>query len=697
MNVFALLGLLLGITCLFLSIVLAIYGKTKLHRIWTLFNLSAAIWGFGCFIVGMSIDKSTALFGWRFAHVGGLFVSVFFYHMVAAFYDLERKKTIVAVYSFGLISLSLNLFTDQFISRTRYVFNLHYNDSTPLFTVILSLWLLIVILGFIELLRYFPKTKGIKRTQTKYLIFGFLTGFVGGISTFFPEFKIDYIYPFGNFGIVIYCLIATYAILRYRLMDINLVFRKSMVYSLSAGILTSLFVVIVITMTKYLSDMAGIESYTILAIASLIIAVLFNPLRTRIQAIVDKKFHKKAYDYYSTIQQVSSTLASMFNRNSILKFIGNMIYEVLGLEGVYMLAAVPAEGTYEAVYQITKDGGKINPVTEDGKSLNIDEKSEVIKFFSKSREIIIKDELPLVEERFGQDAVEEIGKEMEKFKGEVLISVFVDDKLSSLIVLGGKLSGDMFTDEDINMLSTISDQMAIALRNAQLYAGRIQTERLASIGMMSATFAHEIRNPLTSLKTFMQLMPEKYSDPEFRGAFSKIVEGEIEKIDTLIGDLLDFSTEKKSGRVNNFNIVELVDETVDYIKGKFDYKKSDIKVEKRYGEKEIQMSGDAAKLKQAFGIIITNGYQAMNNSGKLTIDIKKNTESIDVAITDTGKGIRHEDISKIFEPFVTTKEIGVGLGLAITKRIIEDHEGKIHVKSRLSEGSTFTISLPVKI
>jgi signal transduction histidine kinase len=239
--------------------------------------------------------------------------------------------------------------------------------------------------------------------------------------------------------------------------------------------------------------------------------------------------------------------------------------------------------------------------------------------------------------------------------------------------------------------------MAIALKNAQFYAGRMQTERLASIGMMSATFAHEIRNPLTSLKTFAQLMPEKYNDPEFRDTFSKIVEGEIEKIDTLIGDLLDFSTEKKSARVNEFNIVKLVDETLDYIKGKVGPQKENIDVVRRYHENVINMSGDSTKLKQAFGIIIMNGYQAMNGSGKLTVDIRKNAENVDVAISDTGEGIPHEDISKIFDPFVTTKEMGVGLGLAITKRVIEDHEGKIYVRSRLSEGTTFTISLPVKI
>jgi signal transduction histidine kinase len=255
----------------------------------------------------------------------------------------------------------------------------------------------------------------------------------------------------------------------------------------------------------------------------------------------------------------------------------------------------------------------------------------------------------------------------------------------------------MFTNEDINLLSTIAEQMSVALKNAQFYGNKVQTERLASIGMMSATFAHEIRNPLTSLKTFAQLMPEKYNDPEFRDTFSKIVVGEIEKIDTLISDLLDFSTEKKSARLNDFNLVELVDETLEYIKGKFNSQKKDIDVVKLYHENLIDMSGDATKLKQAFGIIITNAYQAMNGSGKLTVDIGMNNEGADVAVSDTGEGIPHEDLSRIFDPFVTTKEMGVGLGLAITKRVIEDHEGKIYVRSRMAEGTTFTVSLPVKI
>ena len=188
MNLFSISGLSLGLTCMLLALIIARYGKTKLHRIWFFFNSSVAIWGFGCFIVGQASTESTALFGWRFAHVGGIFVAIFFYHMSCIFCDLKRRKSVLAVYLIGLFFVGFNVMTVQFIGRTRYIFDIYYNDATRLYSIILGFWLALVILSFSELLRFLPKTKGVKRIQTLYIIVGFLIGFLGGMSTFLPEF-----------------------------------------------------------------------------------------------------------------------------------------------------------------------------------------------------------------------------------------------------------------------------------------------------------------------------------------------------------------------------------------------------------------------------------------------------------------------------------------------------------------------------
>ena len=271
--------------------------------------------------------------------------------------------------------------TDQFINRTRFVFNLFYNNATLLYSIILALWIFLVVWSFVKLLRFLPVTRGIKRTQTLYMILGFLTGFLGGVSTFLPEFEIDIVYPIGNFTIPIYCLVSTYAILRYRLMDINIVVKKTAVYSLSAGLLASLFIVIVLAMTKYLTGFLGITSFTIMAIAAIIIALLFNPIRNRIQRIIDKIFYKKTYDYYSTLQKVSHELASTFNLKRIYGFIGDTISSALGLKNIYLLSLFP-DKTYRMVYLTTYE--KKDEIKSE-KAVNIDRESSVREYNIENR------------------------------------------------------------------------------------------------------------------------------------------------------------------------------------------------------------------------------------------------------------------------------------------------------------------------
>jgi signal transduction histidine kinase len=520
-----------------------------------------------------------------------------------------------------------------------------------------------------------------------------ILGWSGGFLYILPFLSIK-AFPFGNFTIPLYCVIATYAILRYRLMDIHLVIKKGMVYSLSAGILASFFVVLVLTMTKYVSSAAGITSHTITIIAALTLAVLFNPLKNSVQRVIDKNFYKRTYNYFDVIRDVSHKLTTMFELNTINEFIANTIFDTLGLNSIYVLNAASGRNC-EVIYQ------RFNKYTNK-KKLNIAEQgnlthdSELIRFMIDSEDILMKDELPAFEEKIGQDGIERIRRELELCGGEAAAPVFIEGQLALFLILGEKLSGDMFTREDINLLKTITDQIAIAAKNARLYKDKLNSEKLASIGMMSATFAHEVRNPLTSLKTFAQLMPEKYNDVEFREGFSKIVVGEIQKIDDLISDLLDFSAEKKSARITEYDLVEILDETIAYAKGKLRLDKKNIVIEKKYARESLIMTGDVKQLRTLFTNLVTNGCQAMNGEGMLRIEINPDGENVNVAITDTGQGISLNDIEKIFDPFVTNKETGTGLGLPISKKIVEEHNGSLHVESTLSEGATFTVTLPVQ-
>jgi signal transduction histidine kinase len=701
LNVFALSGLLNFIVSIVLGFFVYVKDyKKAVNKSYLLYSLSIALWSYGYWQWLLAVDKASALFWIKFLTASAILIPSFYYHFVLVFLNLngnkDKKKILNIAYFLSLFFLFISfspLIVLDVVPKLSFRF---WPSPGPFYWTYLIIFVGFVSYSIYLLIAAFRESTGYRRNQIKYVLLGSILGFGGG-ATNFPLWYDVPLYPYGNFAVLAFFVTFTFAIIRYRLIDISIVFKRTAVYSLSAGLLTGLFVVIVTIMTKYLSDITGVTSYAIMIVAALSIAVLFNPLKNRIQLFIDKVFYKKTFDYYATIRTVSHDLASMFDLQKIYEFIAGTIYETLGLDKIYLLTDAH-DGTYEVTYykskkKKSKDAGDQIPHRERNKKFG--KRAETTKFFRNDGDIIVKDELPRIADMFGQDSANKIKKELKIFSGEVVVPVNVDGELSMVMVLGEKMSGDMFSNEDINLLNTISNQTAISLKNAALYKDKVNTERMASIGMMSATFAHEIRNPLTSLKTFAQLMPEKYDDAEFREVFSKIVVKEIDRINGLIVNLLDFSTEKKSSFVDEIELTTFMDEIIEYTRGRLKIDHQNIIIEKLYNNDSIFVKGDAETLKQAFTNIINNGCQAMYGEGVLKITIKPNARNVEVAITDTGEGIDPDNLSKIFDPFVTTKEMGVGLGLAISKRTVVEHKGEISVESALTEGTTFTVMLPM--
>jgi hypothetical protein len=133
-------------------------------------------------------------------------------------------------------------------------------------------------------------------------------------------------------------------------MDISVAIKRTAAYSISAGLLTAFFAILVITATNLLSSFVHLSSLKISVVAAFVITILFNPLRNKIQVLIDRMFYKKSFDYYETVRQVSSNLASMFDLGKIYQFIGDVIYDAMGLKNVYLLAGLPG-GAFDIVYQ----------------------------------------------------------------------------------------------------------------------------------------------------------------------------------------------------------------------------------------------------------------------------------------------------------------------------------------------------------
>jgi len=221
-----------------------------------------------------------------------------------------------------------------------------------------------------------------------------------------------------------------------------------------------------------------------------------------------------------------------------------------------------------------------------------------------------------------------------------------------------------------------------------------RTDRLKAVATLAAGMAHEIKNPLTSIKTFTEYIDKKYDDSEFRLKFKKIVGSEVDRINAIVSSLLDFAKPRPLS-LKKIQVNKLLEETLalmsnDFIRGKVDVVRGYVS-----GSENI-IKADPNRLKQAFLNLFLNAMDAMKNGGKLVINTRLSDRgnSLEVIITDSGGGISQEELLHIFDPFYSCKETGTGLGLSITHGIIKEHGGQISCESETGRGTKFIITLP---
>ncbi|MGB9698659.1 MAG: ammonium transporter [Thermodesulfobacteriota bacterium] len=299
--------------------------------------------------------------------------------------------------------------------------------------------------------------------------------------------------------------------------------------------------------------------------------------------------------------------------------------------------------------------------------------------------------------------------------------------LSRQKVLGGIAADNLTSDDHISekklqSLMIFANQAALALENALMYeelkafssqleervkkaAAELQqtqeqlmrSEKLATLGQLSAGIAHEIRNPLTSIKILIHSLVDEEATPASREKDLAVIESEIERVNKIIRQFLDFARPRPPA-LRKIDLHKLLEETLHLIT--YELEAQEIILEKNFRDKNPYVAVDAEQMKQVFLNILLNAVQAMPQGGKLAVaTFRENSasggEELVISFRDSGEGIPPEIKEKIFEPFFSTKEEGIGLGLPIVQRIIEEHKGKIKVESYPPKGTTFYIYLPI--
>ncbi|WP_070119299.1 PAS domain-containing protein [Bacillus marinisedimentorum] len=215
-------------------------------------------------------------------------------------------------------------------------------------------------------------------------------------------------------------------------------------------------------------------------------------------------------------------------------------------------------------------------------------------------------------------------------------------------------------------------------------------DKLAAVGQLAAGVAHEIRNPLTSMRGYAEFLQMEEMNAEKR-EFLNIILEEIERVNDIVEEFMVMAKPKAS-TLKNRNIVPILKSVVSLMR--FEARKKNVKLHFNFEDEIIQVECDENRLKQVFVNLVKNGIEAMPGGGEIFVKIAVKEEDVEISIQDTGVGIPPEKLKKIGEPFFTTKESGNGLGLMVSFKIIESHNGKVYVESELNKGTTFNIVLP---
>jgi signal transduction histidine kinase len=260
------------------------------------------------------------------------------------------------------------------------------------------------------------------------------------------------------------------------------------------------------------------------------------------------------------------------------------------------------------------------------------------------------------------------------------------------IVGSGNLEYRIKTDrkDEVGELAIAFNQMANNLKRAS--DELVRSEKFASIGQLASAIAHEIRNPLGVIKNsayFLNLMLKDVADEKVVKHL-KILDKKVNSANLIISDLLDFAR-KKPPTLDRADLNETVSDTLSCITVP-----ENVKVEIKLGEIP-KMLLDKEQVQRVCQNLISNAVQAMPEGGKLTIETKEQGDSAKLIVRDTGVGIPKENVPKLYMPLFSTKAKGIGLGLVICKQIVEGHDGNITVESRVGEGSTFTVTLPIRM
>ncbi len=480
------------------------------------------------------------------------------------------------------------------------------------------------------------------------------------------------------------------AIVKYHLMDVNLIIRRSFVYTVVLFAIIITYVLLTSVITFFVDNLNPAVPTVLTAIATV---VLLQPAKNLVQKFVDKKFFRVEYDYRKEQQRFFEEMKNIYDVNSLAELI---------IKNTDQLIPVNKIG----FFNLDKSDSKIRIISDKGFELL---HGRSIRFETENLKNNLV--LPVAVSDKVEAGINIESADVRVFKRWGITLVFPIKSPTGIIhaflVLGEKKAGTRYYKDDIDLLSTVTAAAALAIDRIilqeDLIRQKLEAERLEELNELKSFFmqgiTHELKTPLTSIKIFTEKLKNHQLPVKDKSDFYlKVINGESNKLNGLIDNILVYAQIEKGMQTyqkSRVNLIQIVHKAVSSVQYQFMMKKQ--KLEVVIANDTIDIFADEKAVESAILNLLTNASKYSCEESKTILSVTKVNNNAIVEVIDNGRGISSEDLKKVFEPFVrlrddvTRKIEGTGLGLAIVKHIMDEHCGRIEIKSELGKGSSFSL------
>ncbi len=691
-------------------------NKTKTNIAFFITYVNIALWSLSYFFWQKTSDLSTALFWCQMLMSFAIFVPPFYLLFFSNLTDQVKKykNIVIAEIAVGVIFLWFNWFTGTFIidivelTAWGTTFKL-WPIAGPSYHVFLFLWFTASIHAIIVLYKSFKKSTGIKKSQLTLIFYGVILTLIGSTTNFFLWYKI-LIPPFGNIAFSIQCIIVGYGIIKYHFLDARVIMEKTLIYVVLTLFTFFSFHAVQWFMNIFYDTTSMVATYRIGALLSVIFVICFFLFDQIVRNFFASNIFYNFHNYEKTLKEFTADLVKNNNVDKIIEEITRILKEVLYTKEVAF-----------TIYNEGDDKSYYNDLEQFFQSNNI--------FYTEEASTLIKAQ----KKDFSNRTLLKIKDRIASQNFTICLPLKDSNIFFGYIMLAEKTNGEKYTDRDLTMLITLSQQTSIAIHNSLQYAEiqdlknnlekkvKIQTrvlekralelektnkkqrELLAMKNEFLRVVNHQLNTPISIMKGYLSMIGDNSFSTE---EIDKVLNNELERISITVADFWEaYSMEGENDIAMNpapLAIKPIIQKMVEEKQKLSTVKERNLEVVLVNPELEIpEVWADAKKITHVISNLIDNAV-FYTRAGSIKIGLDSNNGFVNVTVEDTGHGITEQDRQKLFKKFSRGNDAnslnpnGSGLGLYIAHKIIERSGGQITVQSSgLNKGSKFSFTLPV--